>query len=356
MSETLVVTKTSWSRPTVTIASILFLLVLLPAHSQIPTPSGTPFQRTNSRVIRINPPPAGGAASPTNRPRPRFPGNTLSPNVPRRPKPTVTPSVPPIRQIVATMSKLASAATLRAHPPSIDVGQKVQLELVFPQPPPASSYIRYGFDFDDNSGMQWAVEPWAVHPYDSPGTHHASAVIRVGETVLSRNIFRADIEVRPRSSPTPSATASIPITPSPNFPSRTAIAPGGLITVTPIGSSPDVASPTATRSASKPGIMTPSPTVSDGMPPSENTSRFYYIIGVAIGVASLAYLVYSRSKQKVAMAARPTFHPHADWDAPQKPSENLMINYELHFHSNISSGQNWLETHGQTLILRKTIQ
>ena len=48
--ETSAVTETSWSRPIVTIASVLFLFVLLPAHSQIPTPSETPSPR-NPRML-----------------------------------------------------------------------------------------------------------------------------------------------------------------------------------------------------------------------------------------------------------------------------------------------------------------
>ncbi len=168
------------------------------------------------------------------------------------------------------MSKLASAATLGALPPSIDVGEKVTFELLFPQPPPTNPTVQYHFDFGDGHATGWIPKPWAVHPYNSSGTQHASAMIRVGETLLSRNIFRADVEVRPRSSPTPSATASLPITPSPYSPSPTAIVPGGFITAPPSGSRANVASPTATRSPRKPITITASPS-SNGGPPHDKS-------------------------------------------------------------------------------------
>src|SRR5262249_49066299 len=279
------------------------------------------------------------------------------------PTPTVTPGAPPIQQIVATMSKLASAATLRAHPPSIDVGQRVLFELIFPQSPPTSPYIHYGFDFDDDSGMQWTVEPRAVHPYDSHGTHHASAVIRVGETLLRQNIFRADVDVRPRSSPTATATASVPrstptptrtatsvpTTASPYSPSPTATATAGTsITASP-PSSPVAASPTATWSPYRRSTETPTPVVSAGGLPPENTSWTNYIVraGLAIVGAGLA----AAALFGILTLIKPTFRLHWNRDEPQRPLENLTINYELHFYSNVSAGQDRLDIPGANLIL-----
>jgi hypothetical protein len=51
VSEAPVVTETFWSRRTVTIASILFLLVPLPAHSQSPTRSQAPSRRFDPRIF-----------------------------------------------------------------------------------------------------------------------------------------------------------------------------------------------------------------------------------------------------------------------------------------------------------------
>jgi hypothetical protein len=53
---------------------------------------------------------------------------------------------------------------------------------------------------------------------------------------------------------------------------------------------------------------------------------------------------------------KPTFHLHADWHEPQKPPENLAINYGLYFHSNVSAGRDQLQTDGTSLILRKRTQ
>jgi len=79
-------------------------------------------------------------------------------------------------------------------------------------------------------------------------------------------------------------------------------------------------------------------------------------IAVGLGVVALAYLVYPRPKSKVAMAAPPTFYPHSDWDAPQTPPKNVAINYGLYFHSNVSAGQDRIETDGASSILRKKKQ
>jgi len=80
-------------------------------------------------------------------------------------------------------------------------------------------------------------------------------------------------------------------------------------------------------------------------------------IAVGLGVVALAYLVYQRAKSKIAMAARPTFYLHSDWDAPQTPPQNVAINYGLYFHANVSAGQDSLAaTDGASSILRKKKQ
>jgi hypothetical protein len=356
VSETPVAIEGYPSQRIIIIASVLLLLVLQSVEAQIASPSQTGSRRINPRgFIPVNPPSTEETASPTARRPPPFRDNAVGPNFPRRPTPTVTPNTPSIRQIIATMSKLASAATLSATPRSIEIGQSVQFELVFPQPPPTSPDIHYGFDFDDSSETAWTSEPWTAYPYRSVGMHHASAMIRVGETLLGQNIFKADIEVHPRTNPTPTATASVPASPSPYSPSPTAILPGGFITATPRGNSINIASPTATLSPRKSGTVTPSPTLSDGRPSTKKSSPIYYIIGAGVGLVLLAYLLYPRPKPNLAMAARPTFHPHADWDAPQTP-QNVAINYGLYFHSNLSAGQDSLATDGASSILRRKKQ
>src|SRR4029077_12141889 len=51
VSETPVVTKASCSRRIIVIVSVLFLLVLLRAHSQIPSPSQTPLRRRGPGML-----------------------------------------------------------------------------------------------------------------------------------------------------------------------------------------------------------------------------------------------------------------------------------------------------------------
>ncbi len=97
--------------------------------------------------------------------------------------------------------------------------------------------------------------------------------------------------------------------------------------------------------------------ISPTIPPPVRSSKMPWLyIAVGFGVVALAYLVYPRSKLKAAMAARPTFYPHSDWDAPQRPPENVAINYGVYFHSNVSAGQDSLATDGANPILRKKKQ
>jgi len=143
-------------------------------------------------------------------------------------------------------------------------------------------------------------------------------------------ILGPTVQVVTRSSPTPTNTAtSAPITPSPTS-TYTLIA---------------TAAPTAT------------PFISPTTPPPLRSSKMLWLyIAVGLGVVALAYLVYQSAKSKIPIAARPTFYLHSDWDAPQKPPENVAINYGLYFHSNVSAGQDSLATDGASSILRKKKQ
>src|SRR4029077_18138679 len=87
VSETPGVTETSWSGRTVTIAFVLFLLVLLPAHSQIPSPSQTPLRR-NPGMLNDYRTPASRSdvmASPTPPTRSPRTYGTAGPTPPMRP-------------------------------------------------------------------------------------------------------------------------------------------------------------------------------------------------------------------------------------------------------------------------------
>ena len=332
MSETSVATESSSSRRTVTIASVLLLLVLLPAQSQTPSPSETPIPGTTRRNVAPN-------TLSTSRNAARF--------VPRQPTPTVTPSLTNEPRFIPMLDVSPS--------PPVDVDQQVTFTVV----PKLPGAVEYRFNFGDGKTSDWITEPLTTHQYGATKLYFAYAEIRRPEGRLARgtiNTARKEVEVRPRSSPTPSATASVTIRPSPYSPSPTAIAPGGFITATPPGSGNNVASPTATGSSRKHYTASPTPIVSNGGSPRGKASRIYYIVSAGLAILMLAYLIFLRSKPKIPMAARPTFDPHSDWEGSQRSPENVAINYELHFDSNVSSGQDWLETGGPILILRKTKQ
>ena len=322
MSETSVATESSSSRRTVTIASVLFLLVLLPAQSQIPSPSETPIPGTTRRNV-------APTALSGSRNAARF--------VPRQPTPTATPS--PINE-----PRFIPRLDVSPSPP-VDVDQQVTFTVV----PKLPGAVEYRFNFGDGETSDWITEPLKTHQYGATKLYFAYAEIRRPEGRLARgtiNTAPKEVEVRPRSSPTPSATASVTIRPSPYSPSPTAIALGGFITATLARTSPNVASPTATRSPRKPITFTASP-FSNGGPPQDKRWPIYYIVGAGVAAAALYGIL---------KLIKPTFRPRWNRGEPQRPPENLTINYQLHFDSNVASGQHRLELDGPMLILRKTIQ
>lgn len=82
----------------------------------------------------------------------------------------------------------------------------------------------------------------------------------------------------------------------------------------------------------------------------------YILAGLAAVV--LASLIYTIVRPKITMPPPPppTFRPCWNRDEPQMPPENLAINYELRFHSEVSEGQDRLQTDGGNLIARKMEQ
>jgi hypothetical protein len=79
-------------------------------------------------------------------------------------------------------------------------------------------------------------------------------------------------------------------------------------------------------------------------------------IAVGLAVAGLAYLIYEKWKPTAVIAGPPTFYAHSDWNAPQIPPRNMAISYELRFNSNVSAGQDRIETHGASLIQKRIKQ
>ena len=79
-------------------------------------------------------------------------------------------------------------------------------------------------------------------------------------------------------------------------------------------------------------------------------------IAVGLAIAGLASLIYPKWKPKAVIAGPLAFYPRPDWDAPQKPPENVSINYGLYFHPNVSACHDRLDVPGANLILAKRTQ
>jgi hypothetical protein len=317
----------------------------------------------------------------------------------------VSPTVQPPTDIAAS---LANRVILNATPSTVEVGQNVRFELRFQRPPPPVPNIQYGFNFADGSPIEWTGVPGTTRPYSSPGTYEPSVEIRVGARVLDLpQILGPKVQVVATPSPTPTSTAtSTPITPSPTpyTPSPTA-APTATPPISPpsevylsADKNPTSVGDTVIFSistnlpaknephsysvdfgdGSKPSVIkengiphvfktagnyTASVTVLDnGSNVRANLAIFvdrrkprwpwvYTLVGLA--VVALACLIYAKWKPKVPIAGPLAFYPHSDWDAPQKLPKNVSINYGLYFHSNVSAGQDRLQTDGASSILRK---
>src|SRR5207244_2865092 len=188
----------------------------------------------------------------------------------------------------------------------------------------------------------------------------------------------------PPSSPTPaSATASVPITPTPTAPRsiQVRLTPnkpharvGEIVTFT-ISTVPDVPDldyqfDAGDGSPIEHGNARPirhtyrkpsdSYTASVTLPgaryralatipiPANGGFAWWIFYVVSAGLAAAALLLYRILKW---FAVQPTVHLHPDWDAPRQSEENLAINYGLYFHSNISAGRDQLQTDRASLIL-----
>jgi hypothetical protein len=311
-----------------------------------PIPDITPVIRfrppisdiTASPVIRVRPPIPDVTASPTIRLRPPIPDITASPTTPFR---------PPIPDITA---QRGNQPTLNVSPsPPVELGKPVLFEVVLWQPPPPGWNLQYRFDFGDGRRTDWISERQVTHTYLSPRNGGYPVHVEIASTYRDRTMpskaIDQNVDVIAPSNPIPSATASAGITPSPTpiTPSPTPITPSPTSTYTPI----PTAVPTAIPS------ITPIPSPS---PPLRPSNLLWLYIAVGLAIAGLAYFVYAKWKPPAVIAGPPTFYAHSDWDAPQKPPENVAINYGLYFHPNVSAGQDRLETDGASPILRKKKQ
>ncbi len=425
-------TETCRSRRIIIIASVVFLAVLLPAHSQTPSPSQTPRRPPRHEIVshyRIAPSPTPNTANPVTSFRP-------SPtDIPQRPvRVRLTPDKdtvqiaekvkftatlnPPVREafyifdvdgtvIDRGIDKTQTVAGFSTSGPHVvnvhvrvrgtEVGDSatVQVQRVPPSSPtpasatasvpitptptaPRSIQVRltpnepharvgetvtftissvpdvpdldYQFDAGDGSPIEHGNARTIRHTYRKPSDLYTASVTLAG--ARSPGVAKLAISADNPSSPTsPSATASVLITPSPPSysPSPTVSATAESITSTPSQGSNNVASPTATWSPYRRNTATPTttPFVSRGRPWRDKISWIHYIVSAGLAAAALYGIL---------MLIKPTFRLHWNRDEPQMPLENVTINYELHFHSNISAGRDQLQTDGTSLILRKRTQ
>jgi len=286
---------------------------------------------TASPATRYRPPIPNFNASPPIRFRPPIPEITASPTIRFR------PSIPDI-----TVGP-ANQPTLKVSPsPPVELGKPVLFEVVLWQPPPPGWNLQYRFDFGDGNRTDWMSERQAAHTYLSAGNGsypvHVEIASAYRDRVMPSKAIDKNVDVIPPSNPTPSATASAPITPSP-----TPITPSPTSTYTPIAT----AFPTAIPS------ITPIPPPA---PPLRPSRMLWLYIAVGLAIAGLASLIYPKWKPKAVIAGPLAFYPHSDWDAPQGAPKNVAINYGLYFHSNVSAGQDSLATDGASSILRKKKQ
>jgi PKD domain len=220
----------------------------------------------------------------------------------------------------------------------------VLFEVVLWQPPPPGWNLQYRFDFGDGAQTDWTSERQATHTYLSAGNGRYPVHVDIASTnrgqLMSTKVIDENVDVIPVSNPIPTATQPAPITPSP-----TPITPSPTASYTP-------SSPTATAAPTATAFVSPT------IPASSSRSKMpllYFVLGF-FGVAALACFVYAKSKLKPVIAARPTFYVHSDWNTPQSPPAKVAINYDLRFKSNVSAGQDRVETHGASLIQQRNKQ
>ena len=210
----------------------------------------------------------------------------------------------------------------------IEVGQRVQFELVSQLP--RRPTIQYRFNFGDGVISDWTTEPSITYTYTSPShpEYTPSVQIRIDGRVRGQ-ITGPPVEVLPQPTATlPSAARSVPMPPAP----------------------PSSLQPPRPPPPRPPRPPPPPP------PPPPSPNPLPYVVGIGFVVLVVGYLLRKPKPRPMPPPIVVTFHPHSDWDAPRKSQNNVHINYELLFHPNISNGRDRLETNGPSLILRNKKQ
>jgi len=238
-----------------------------------------------------------------------------------RPSPTPTSTATSASITPTPTTPRSIQVRLTANKPHARVGETVTFTIsIVPDVP----NLDYQFDAGDGSPIEHGNTRTIRHTYREPSNSYTASVTLAG--ARSPGVAKLAIFTDNPSNPTsPSATESVPITPSP----------------TPY-------SPSPTAMPTKPPFINPTPQ-SWGL----SNVPWSYVVLIAFGLAAAALLLDRILKW---FAVQPTVHLHPDWDAPQKPPENLAINYGLYFHSNLSAGRDQLQTDEASLILRKRTQ
>ena len=112
-------------------------------------------------------------------------------------------------------------------------------------------------------------------------------------------------------------------------------------------------SPVATAVATVPPSIAPLPTATLSIPPPPPSIPLNYVIPIGLLVVIVGILLHWPKPDPTPMAALPTFHPRWDLAAPRKQTQNVTVNYELHFDPNLSKGRQRLETRGASLIISR---
>src|SRR5439155_26669651 len=225
-------------------------------------------------------------------------------------------------------------------------------------PVPDVPDLDYQFDAGDGSPIEHG-NAWTIrHTYRKPSDSYTASVILAG--ARSPGVAKLAISADNPSSPSPVTTVtSAPISPSP--PSHYSATPTATATATATATCTPTATPTATAiltptatatatrtpTATPTATTTRTPFVSRGRTWRNKISWIHYIVSTGLAAAALYGIL---------MLIKPTFRLHWNRDEPQMALENVTINYELHFDSNISAGRDRLDVPGANLILAKKTQ
>ena len=234
--------------------------------------------------------------------------------------------------------------TLTVNPsPPVELGKPVSFEVVLWQPPPPGWQLQYRFDFGDGTRTDWISERQATHTYLSPRKRKLPGPCRNRLDIPRSRHANQNNRPKCRCYPTAKSDTQRDDVQRPSQPRQLPSRPRQLRLT----------------------LQSPQPFRRQFLPsrrfrPHRRLCGLRKCCGSISPLASPSQgwpLSYTRNGNRMSQIAAPlAFYPHSDWDAPQRPPKNVAINYGLYFHSNVSAGQDRLETDGASSILRKKKQ